>query len=374
MKFNVPSKTLSGFVSAVSKVINSKNPLTILNNFLFVLEENTLTVKASDSENSLVARLEVTGAEGEGSFCLDARRIVELLRELPDQGITFDINDDNLEVKISYSSGDYSTVGLNGREYPEPEQVDAGDRLSFVCPTEVVMKGIENTLFAVGTDDLRPQMMGILWDVRPDHIVLVDTDTRKLVKFTNSLVQPECECSFILPLKPATVLKNVFVKEDSIRVTVSERNVRFESESYTFDCRLIKGNFPPYERVIPANNPYTLTIDRQSLINSLRRVCVFGDDGNGLVKFKLSSDNLTLRAQDSSYGTSGLESLPCQYDGAELLIGFGAPYLLEIFNTLSTADVMMKLADPSHAAICLPSENAPGTELLMLLMPMHIVD
>lgn len=172
MKFNVPSKTLSGFVSAVSKVINSKNPLTILNNFLFVLEEDTLTVKASDSENSLVARLDVTGTEGEGSFCLDARRIVELLRELPDQGITFDINDENLEVKISYSSGDYSTVGINGREYPEPEQADEGERLSFVCPTEVVMKGIENTLFAVGTDDLRPQMMGILWDVKPDHIVL----------------------------------------------------------------------------------------------------------------------------------------------------------------------------------------------------------
>ena len=190
MKFNVPSKTLSGFVSAVSKVINSKNPLTILNNFLFVLEENTLTVKASDSENSLVARLEVTGAEGEGSFCLDARRIVELLRELPDQGITFDINDDNHEVKISYSSGDYSTVGLNGREYPEPEQVDAGDRLSFVCPTEVVMKGIENTLFAVGTDDLRPQMMGILWDVRPDHIVFVATDTRKLVRSTTRWCSP----------------------------------------------------------------------------------------------------------------------------------------------------------------------------------------
>lgn len=375
MKFNVASKALYSTLSGVSKVINAKNTISILDNFLLKVVDDSLEITASDSENTLSARLPIKNVEGKGRFCLNARRITDMAKELPDVDVEFEINDNTLATKISFPGGNFDIVALDGDQYPETiETTSAEESLKMVCPATQILNGVENTLFAVGTDEIRPQMMGILWDIKEDGITFVATDTRKLVKFTNSLVQPQCECSFILPLKPATVLKNVFAKEDSIKVTVSERNVRFESSSYIFDCRLIKGNFPPYERVIPAGNPYTLTIDRQSLINSLRRVCVFGDDGNGLVKFKLSADNLTLRAQDSSYGTSGLESLPCQYDGAELLIGFGAPYLLEIFNTLSTPDVMMKLADPSHAAICLPAENAPGTELLMLLMPMHIVD
>ena len=371
MKFNVPSKKLHGFVSAVSKVINSKNALTILNNFLFTLDGDMLTVKASDMENSLVGRLPVNEAEGAGSFCLDARRIEALLKEMPDQGITFEIDDDNLDVKINYPNGCYNTVAISGVEYPNPTQED-GDTLSFTCPSDQVMKGIESTIFAVGSDDLRPQMMGILWDVKPEAIVFVATDTRKLVRYTNSMSKPGVEGSFILPYKPAAVLKNVFGKEDEIKVTFSDKNVVFESPSFTFDCRLIKGPFPAYNRVIPTDSPYTLTVDRQSLINAVRRVEVFGNGGNGLVKFKLTPEMLTLRAQDSSFGTSGWESVPCAYTGNELLIGFSAPYLLEMFSHIYTTDVVMKLSDPTRAAIFVPAEDEPDTELLMLLMPMTI--
>ncbi|MDE5687172.1 MAG: DNA polymerase III subunit beta [Paramuribaculum sp.] len=374
MKFNVPSKTLHSYVSAVSKVINAKNALTILNNFLFTLDGDILTVKASDMENSLVGRLPVTGAEGSGSFCLDGRKIVELLKEMPDQGITFEIDDDNLEVKISYPNGLYNTVAINGLEYPVTTEPEEGETITFTIPTDQVIKGIENTIFAVGTNDLRPQMMGILWDIKPDKIIFVATDTHKLVKFTNGMTKPGVECSFILPLKPATVIKNVFGKEDEIKITVSEKSVKFDSPSFTFDCRQIRGAFPDYNRVIPQNNPYSLTVDRLSFLTAVRRVVVFGDGGNGLVKFKLAPDNLTLRARDNSYGTSGWESVPCEYSGQEFMIGFGAPYLIEIFSTISTTDVVVKLSDASHPAVCMPAENTPDTELLILLMPMNIVD
>ncbi len=372
MKFNVPSKTLYSFVSSVSKVINSKNALTILNNFLFSLEGDILTVKASDMENSLIGRLPVTEAEGSGMFCLDGRRVVELLKEMPDQGITFDINDENLEVKITYPNGFYNTVAISGLEYPNAKKDDGGAKISFTAPTEQVMKGIENTLFAVGNDDLRPQMMGILWDIKPDKIIFVATDTRKLVKYTNAMSAPGTEGSFILPFKPANVLKNVFAKEDDIKVTVSEKNVVFESASFTFDCRLIKGAFPDYNRVIPTTNPYILTVDRQSFLNAVRRVATFANEGNGLIKFKLAPDSLTLKSSDSGYGTSGWESVPCEYSGHDFLIGFGASYLIEIFNTISTTDVVMKLSDPSRPAVCVPAENDPDSELLVLLMPMNI--
>lgn len=375
MKFNVSSKTLYNYLSAVSKIINNKNTMQILNNFLFILEDDILTIRAADMENSLVGRLHVADAEGSGRFCLDARRIVELFKELPDQGIMFDINDDNFDMKITYSNGCYNAIAINGMEYPDQDMnTDTADSISFTCPTQQVLKGIENTIFAVGTDEIRPQMMGILWDVKPECIVFVATDTRKLVRYTNGTSQPGVTCSFILPVKGATVLKNVFAKEDDIKVTVTPTAAIFESPSFTFNCRLIKGNFPDYNRVIPSSNPYTFTVDRQSFLTSVRRVSVFGDEGGGLVKFKFAPESVTLRACDNSFGTSGWESVPCSYEGPELMMGFSSLYLIELLSTFTTSEVSLKLADPSRPALCLPADNEPECELLMILMPMNIVD
>ena len=375
MKFNVSSKTLYSYVSAVSKVINSKNALTILNNFLFELSDNTLTITASDLENTLVAHLEVMDAEGEGKFCVDARRMVDLLKEMPDQGISFDINDDNLAVEIVYPSGNYSFIAINGNEYPFNESVDEStDIIEFTCPTEQIIKGIDNTLFAVGNDDLRPQMMGILWDIKPDAITFVATDTRKLVKYRNAMSAPGVEGSCILPIKPATVIKNVFAKEDEVKVTLEPKSATFESPSYKFNCRFIKGSFPDYNRVIPVKNPYVITVDRQSFLNAVRRVGVFVDQGHGLVKFKIEKDQLTMKATDNNFCTSAREVVPCDFTGTEMIIGFSAPYLIEIFNTISTTDILIKLSDPSRPGVFVPSENSENSELLMLLMPMTVSD
>ncbi len=374
MKFNVPSKTLYSYVSAVSKVINSKNAMTILNDFLFELEDNTLTISASDLENTLTAKLTVEEPEGEGRFCVDAHRLVDLLKELPDLGITFEI-DDNLAITITYPGGKFDFMGVRGEEYPTTIEASLPENmLSFDCPTAQILSGIDNTLFAVGTDAVRPQMMGILWDIKPDAITFVSTDTRKLVKYRNWLSQPGVEGSFILPVKPANVIKNVFAKEENIHLDLDPKSATFSSPTFTFNCRFIKGNFPDYNRVIPTNNPYALTIDRQKFLNAVRRVGVFVDPGHGLVKFKLSSTNLVMKAQDNNFCTSAVETLPCDFTGNEMIIGFSAPYLIEIFNTLSTEEIVIKLSDPSRPGVFLPSENKENSELLMLLMPMTVQD
>lgn len=376
MKFNAPSKGFYTLVSAVSKVINSKNALSILNNFHFTLsaEDSTLTVKASDTDNTLVGKIDVTEVEGSGQFCIDARRMVDMLKELPDQGITIDINDDTLEVTVDYSNGFYNTVAISGADYPVSRTVetDGEDAEEFTSTPQQITGGIENTIFAVSADESHPQMTGILWDVKPDRIIFVSTDTRKLVRYCNSMSEPGVECSFILPFKAATIVKNVFANQENIKVTRSARLVKFESENFTFDCTLIKGNYPDYNRVIPANNPFTLTIDRSAFLTAVRRVNSFVDANNGRITFKITPDKILMKAQDSSFNTSGEESVACEFTGSEMVIAFSAPYLIEILNTIPTADIVMKLADQSRAAVIVPSENIENTDLLMLLMPMYI--
>ena len=375
MKFQVPSKTLYNATSAVSKVINSKNAITILNNFLLTLKDGILTVTGSDTENILSARVSVENAEGEGCFCLDARRLVELLREMPEKTIDFDIDDSNLAIEIRYPGGDYSLMGLNGDEFPLPKTEDADEQpINFVCPGEQLVKGIDNSLFAVGQDDFRPQMMGIYFDIKPEEIVFVATDTRKLVKYTSRMAAPGVTASCIMPVKASTIIKNVFGKSEEIQISMTSKRANLNIPNFTFSCPFIKGAFPAYDRVIPKSNPYTLIVDRQSLLNAVRRVGVFIDSGVGLVRFRITSDKVQLKSQDNNMISTAREDVPCSYDGSELVIGFSAPYLLEILNTLSTSDIVVKLSDPGRPGVFCPSEDEKDSQLVMLLMPMAIID
>lgn len=372
MKFKVQSKELYSALSSVSKVINSKNAMTILNNFLFDVADDKLVITASDIENTLTACVAISDVEGTGKFCVDGRRSVELFKELPDVGIDFVI-DDNLAINIAYPGGKFDFVGIDGNEFPQTlEEASPESQISFTIPAEQMMLGIDNTLFAVGTDDLRPQMMGILLDIKPDAITFVATDTRKLVKYRNWMSAPGQEASCILPIKPANIIKNVFAKQEQLQITLDPKAMTIKSGDFSFNCRFIKGNFPDYNRVIPTNNPYVLTVDRQSMVNAVRRVGVFVDPGHGLVKFRITPELIEMKAQDTNFCTQGREQIPCSFTGENLVIGFSAPFLIDIFNTISTENVVVKLSDPSRPGVFLPEEDAENSELLMLLMPMTV--
>lgn len=376
MKFNVSGKSLYSAASAVSKVINAKNALTILNNFYIELHDGTLSITGSDVENALTARISVSETEGEGAFCLDARRLVDLLKELPDQGIEVNFNEETLEVVLTYSNGRYSMVGVHADQYPQ-YQKDTDDEempVVFVCPVEQMIKGIETTIFAVGTEDFHPQMMGILLDIMPDGITFVATDTRKLVKYVNRMSGPGVTKRCILPVKPATIIKTAFAKEETFTVTITSKSATVETDNYTFNFRFIKGNFPDYNRVIPQNNPYILRVDRLRFLNAVRRVGVFVDPGFGLEKFRITADSIHLKSSDANMCTSGSETLECEYTGADLVIGFSAPYLMEICNTIPSEDLVVALSDPSRPGVFRPAEQAENTDLLVLLMPMNVTE
>lgn len=373
MKFTVPSKTLHSFASAVSKVINAKNAITILNNFLFSIKGNTLTITACDGENTLCARILIMDIEGEGDFCIDARRLVELLRVMPEQELHFDVDDKTLAVEMTHPNGTYKFMGLPGKEYPAIKRPAQENALSFKAPGSALLRGLEYTSFAAGTDMLRPQMTGVYWDIKPDRLIFVATDTHKLVKFEDGSIQSGITGSFILPNKSTNVFRSVFNKEEEVSVTLDpERGITFETETFTFDSRLVKGRFPDYTRVIPENNPYTLTVNRHEFTTAVRRVSLFVDEGHGLIKFRVTPEKLTIKASDNEYNTSGFETLVADFNGSEMIIGFSSSYLTELASVLWTDDIIFRLADPSRPAVIVPTEDKAETKLTMLLMPMNV--
>ncbi len=374
MKFNVSSKAFYNAASAVSRVINSKNALTILDNFYIKLEGNELTITGSDQENALTARLEVTGVKGEGNFCLGARRLVELLKELPDQGMEVRVNDDTLEVQLSYASGHYSFVGLPGDQYPQFRADTAGEPISFSIATEQMIAGLDNTMFAVSTDEYRQIMQGVLFDIAPESITFVATDTRKLVRYIDRRTAPGVSGRCVIPAKPSTVIKNVFSKEETLNITMNARNAVIESEHFTFQCTFLNGNYPDYDRVIPKNNTQILTVDRASLLNAVRRVGIFVEVDGGLEKFRITPDCILLKSNDPNLCTSAREQVPCSFTGNELTIGFSANYLMEILTTLKGSEVIVNLGDAGRPGVFRPGEEPENTELVMLLMPMTVGD
>lgn len=373
MRFNIPCKAFCNAVTAVSKVINSKNALSILDNFLIEVEGETLTVTGADVENSLTARVAVTDVEGSRRFCLGARRLVDLLKALPDQGLTVTVNDETLEVGIKYSGGEYNLNAIDGAEYPDYRPAeDDSEPISFEIDAPAMLKGIEYTIFAVGKDDYRPMMKGIYLDITPEKITFVATDTHKLVRYSDERRAPGVTGSCILPEKPATVLRNVFTRDTTLRVTMNRRNATFEDGDYTLKCSFINGRFPPYDRVIPASSPFRITVDRVAMLNAVRRVGVFVDPGYGLEKFKVTPEKILIKSEDNNMCTCARETVPCSFNGPELVIGFSAPFLIDFMNILPTEEVYIDLSDPSRAGVFRPSENPEGTDLLMLLMPMNV--
>ena len=376
MKFTVPSKTLHNFASSVSKVINAKNALTILNNFLFSIEGNVLTITACDGENILCGRIPIMDVEGEGEFCIDARRIVELLRVMPEQELNFTIDDVTLAIEMSHPDGSYKFMGLKGAEYPHPDRsMQSENVLTFKAPGSALLRGLEFTSFAAGTDMLRPQMMGVFWDIKTDKLIFVATDTHKLVRFEDSSLTPDIQGSFILPNKSTNVFRSVFTRDEEVTVKLDPQiGVIFETDTFTFESRLVKGRFPDYTRVIPENNPFTLTVNRHLFTTAVRRVSLFVDEGHGLIKFNLTPERITIKASDNEYNTSGVENLSADFTGKNMIIGFSSSYLSELAGVLWTEDIIFKLADPSKPAVIVPTEDKPDTRLTMLLMPMNVTD
>ena len=370
MRFDVSSTALLSRLQSISKVIASKNSLPILDSFLFSLEGNKLTITASDAETRLVTSVDVMNGQGSGLFAVSANILLDPLKELPEQPLTFDINDDNLEIFIHFQNGKYNFIGQKGDTYPQQKPLDE-NAISIMMDAQMLLNGIGRSLFATADDELRPVMNGVYFDIHTDNLTFVASDGHKLVRLRNFSVKSSERASFILPKKPANLLKGLLSKEeDMVSIKFDDNNAYVNCSNFKMICRLIEGRYPNYNSVIPQENPFKVTIDRVSFLNALKRVSVFSNPASSLVKLQLKESEMLVSAQDIDFSTSAEEKIVCSFDGTELSIGFKATYLIEILSNINSEEVIFELADPSRAGLIVPSENEENEDLLMLLMPM----
>ena len=374
MKFIVSSTGLFSHLQAVSRVINSKNSLPILDCVLMEVKEGILSLTASDSESTLTTSLPVNDTDGNGRFAVSARKFIDSLKEIPEQPLTFEVDTNNFNIAIYYLNGKYSLVGQNADDFPlAPALRDNPIHISMA--SKVLVNGINRTLFATAEDELRPVMNGVYMDMTPADITFVASDGHRLVRDKSTAAHANTNAAFILPKKPSNIWKTLLTKgEDEVIIDFDEKNAVITASEYKMVCRLIEGRYPNYNSVIPQDNPYKVRIDRQAMMSALRRVSVFSSQASSLIKLHLDNNQLQISAQDIDFSTSAEEILTCEYDGNPMSIGFKSTFLIDILNILNAEEVIIELTDPSRAGVIVPAEQEENDDVLMLLMPMMLND
>lgn len=374
MKFIVSSSELSKVLQSVSRVIPNKIALPILDNFLFTLKGNTLEITASDLEMTLITSIQIDDVREDGRIAVPAKILTDSIREFSDIPLEFSTLDSENTLKISWISGESKIPYFSADEYPSLPELDNVFTCETTIPSDILLRGINNTLYATAEEELRPIMNGIYFDMTTDSTSFVATDSHKLVCYTRKDLKNANNCSFTLAKKPANILKSILQKSESdVSIIFDTKNAKFRFDNNILVCRLIEGNYPAYRSVIPANNPNKLYADRIELLNVIKRVSVCSNPATAHVKFSLSQDRLIISAEDNSSSTSSHESVNCKYEGDTMEIGFRAPFLADILNTLSCEEVTFELMDPTRAALILPSgENDPSEEIISLIMPIRI--
>ncbi len=374
MRFSLSSSALSNRLQALSRVINSKSSLPILDSFLFEVDNNVLTLTASDSENVMRSSIGLEDCKEKGAFAVPARTMLDAMKELPEQPLTFDVNITDLTVKIIYQNGLYTFSAQNAEEYPRMQPMPDGATV-VTMGAATLADNLTRTLFATAQDELRPVMNGVFFDLTPEGLAIVASDGHKLVRNRNFGIKSDAPTSFILPKKPATLLKNVLNRDGGdVVIKFDNRSAEIQFADGLLCCRLIEGRYPNYNSVIPQNNPNELTIDRKAFISALRRVIPFASESSQLVRLHIENGKLELSSEDIDFATSAKESVTCEYNGSPMNIGFKGSSLSEILNNLDGDEVTVRLADPSRAGIIVPAVQQEDEDVLMLIMPMLLND
>ncbi|WP_299247014.1 DNA polymerase III subunit beta [uncultured Lacinutrix sp.] len=370
MKFIVSSTYLLKQLQVLGGVINSSNTLPILDNFLFDIDNNALTVSASDLETTMSSTLDIE-SDSKGSVAIPARLLLDTLKTFPEQPLTFTVEENNT-VEISSNHGKYALAYADGAEFPKAVALE--DPSSTTIAGHILATAISKTIFAAGNDDLRPVMSGVFFQFSTDNLTFVATDAHKLVKYTREDVSASQVAEFIMPKKPLTLLKGILsASEENVTIDYNDSNAKFTFENTVLICRLIDGKYPNYEAVIPKENPNKLSIDRTQFLNSVKRVSIFSNKTTHQIRLKIAGAELNISAEDIDYSNKAEERLTCDYQGDDMQIGFNSRFLTEMLNNLSATDVQLEMSMPNRAGILTPIDGLDeGEHVTMLVMPVML--
>jgi len=370
MNFIVSSTALFRHLQSIGGVLSTSNTLPILDNFLFSISDNQLTISASDLETTMRTVMEVEATES-GNVAIPAKMLLDVLKNLPDQPLTFKVDPANFAIEMAYDNGKSKMNGFNGDDFPKLPPLEKGT--SIKISGEIISRAISKALFAAGNDDLRPVMSGMYCQFSPSDITFVATDAHKLVRYRRTDSQAQGGSAFILPKKPLNLLKSNLRGDEEVLVEYSDANAVFTFGDLVMNCRLIDGKYPNYEAVIPKENPNVLIVDRAQFLGAIKRVSIFANKTTHQVKLKLAGSELHISAEDIDFANESNERLTCNYDGVDMEIAFNSRFLLEMLGNIDTAEVKMAMSEPSRAGLLMPNGGDNEHEdILMLVMPVML--
>jgi DNA polymerase-3 subunit beta len=373
MKFIISSTTLLKSLQKISGVLSTSSTLPILEDFLFELKDDTLTVTASDLETTISVMIKPEKADDPGSVTIPARQLLETLKTFPEIPVTINSNAETLDIEIFAGEGKYKMIGQNADEFPQVPVLE--EPQSVTVNGAMLVNAFNNTLFATGNDELRPVMSGVFCEINEEDLTFVATDAHKLVRYRRTEVKSDTADAVILPKKTLNLARHIIPDDadEEVVMEFNKANAVFRFDDIVIVCRLIEGKYPNYQAVIPSENPYVLTINRQNLLNALRRVSIFGSKSTHQVRFKISGKELVLSAEDIDYSSEARERLTCSYEGENIEIGFNSKFMQEMLSTLDCENITIEMSAPNRAGIIRPDENEDEHEdILMLIMPVML--
>ena len=379
MKFIINSLLFSKQIQSLSGVLTNNNTVPIINCFLFHIDEGMLTIRATDLETTLVSKIEVeTGnIEGLTDIAVPSKLLLDIVKSLDDVPLTFSVDDATYAISIASGEGKYRLAGKNPETFPTmPEPRDTSN---ITLTSSLLVNAIGKTAFAASTDELRQQMSGILCEINAENITFVATDAHKLVRYRRNDVKSDTPVSFILPRKPVTMMRNILAshkEEMDVTLEYNNTNAFFTFDNFYIICRLVEGRYPNYDAAIPKENPNKLTVDRNSFLNTLRRVSLFANQASHQIRLSIRELELIVSAEDLEFSNDASEKLPCQYEGDPMEIGFNAKFLIEMVSNIDTEQIVIEMSHPSRAGIIFPvseEQNSPE-DILMLVMPVMLAN
>ena len=370
MKFIVNSTTLLKELQKLNGVISTSNTLPILDNFLFEIEDGKIKIIASDLETTMISEI-TTESSSNGQITIPSKILIDTLKTFSNQPLTFLVDEETKGIEISSENGNYKLAGQDAKEFPKVPELSSSS--SFLISSSVLLNAINKTLFASGNDELRPVMSGVFCELSEENITFVATDAHKLVKHTRSKITSNSNSSFILPKKPLSLLKNNIDSDSDINIDFNETNVKFLLDNITLICRLIDGKYPNYDAVIPKDNPNKLVINKDELLNSIKRVSIYASKTTHQIRLKIAGSQLQITSEDLDFANKAEERLTCSYEGEDIEIGFNSRFVIDMLNNIGAEQICLEMSAPNRAGIILPLDGQEENEdTLMLVMPVML--